>query len=108
MPAHARAAAGGGGRPAGAGAGPGRARARAWAWARAWVRVRVPYPAWFFLNRVCGYGNPDPNQPACDCWVHPLGCQQTRLLCRKGATFGLGSNLLGTPGRLYKGLQILN
>ena len=32
-------------RPAGAGLGPG-----------FWVRVRVPYPAWFFLNRVCGYG----------------------------------------------------
>ena len=65
-------------------------------WCGVWVRV--PYPAWFFLNQVYGYGlrayrypnqtrsAPDPNRSSwtansCDCWVEPL-----RLLGRTVAT----------------------
>ena len=58
MPAHARApplAAAAIGRPV---------RARD----RDRVRVRVPYPAWFFLNRVCiPLRYPDPNRLANGC-----------------------------------------
>ena len=59
-----------------------------WWNAWAWVWVRVPYPAWFFLNRVCGYGlrayrsairirtDPPTAANSCDCWVRQLGSQQ--------------------------------